>query len=87
MKQERFFSTLGELETPFFYLPVDGKEPLECWKVDADNIIPITDEEYFADDVVNRFVEFVKAAYGEETLKVYQKCPIYWLFDSGKQNG
>lgn len=114
--------TFGELGTPFYYLPVDGKEPLECWKVDADNIIPITDEEYFTDDVVNRFVEFVKAVYGEDTLeenldfiaqalgnkgdssrevirnyflkdfytdhlKVYQKRPIYWLFDSGKQNG
>ena len=42
----------GEFETSFYYLPVDGKEPLECWKVDADNIIPITDEEYFADDIV-----------------------------------
>lgn len=114
--------TFGELGTPFYYYPVDGKEPLECWKVDADNIIPITDEEYFTDDVVNRFVEFVKTVYGEETLeenldfiaqalgnkgnssrevlrnyflkdfytdhlKVYQKRPIYWLFDSGKLNG
>lgn len=111
-----------ESKTPFYYLPIDGKEPLECWKVDADNIIPITDEEYFTDDIVNRFVEFVKTVYGAETLeenldfiaqalgnkgdssrevirnyflkdfyvdhlKVYQKRPIYWLFDSGKQNG
>lgn len=114
--------TLGELGTPFYYLPVDGKEPLECWKVDADNIIPITDEEYFSDDVVNRFVDFVKFVYGGETLeenldfiakalgnkgnsarevirnyflkdfytdhlKVYQKRPVYWLFNSGKLNG
>lgn len=114
--------TFGELGTPFYYFPVDGKEPLECWKVDADNVIPITDEEYFADDIVTRFAEFVKAVYGEETLeenlefiasvlgnksfssreairnyflkdffkdhcKIYQKRPIYWLFDSGKQNG
>ncbi len=112
----------GELGTPFYYLPVEGKEPPACWKVDADNVIPITDEEYFADDIVNRFAEFVKAVYGEETLeenlefiagvlgnksfssreairnyflkdffkdhcKIYQKRPIYWLFDSGKQNG
>ena len=111
-----------ESKTPFYYLPVEGKEPLECWKVDADNIIPITSEEYFTDDIVNRFVEFVKIVYGAETLeenldfiaqalgnkgdtsrevirnyflkdfyadhlKVYQKRPIYWLFDSGKQNG
>ena len=114
--------TFGELGTPFYYLPVEGKNPLDCWKVDADNIIPITDEEYFADDIVNRFAEFVKAVYGEETLeenlefiantlgnkgdsprdiirnyflkdfykdhiKVFQKRPIYWLFDSGRQNG
>ena len=89
---------------------------------DADNCIPITDEEYFSDDIVTRFVEFVKTVYGADTLeenldfianalgnkgdtsrevirnyflkdfyadhlKVYQKRPIYWLFDSGKQNG
>lgn len=114
--------TLGEQGTPFYYFPVEGKKPLGCWKVDADNIIPITDEEYFLDDIVSRFVEFVKIVYGKETLeenlefiaqvlgnkgnspkevirnyfikdffadhlKVYQKRPIYWLFDSGKQNG
>ena len=36
---------------------------------DADNIIPITDDEYFEDDIVGRFVAFVRAAYGEETLE------------------
>ncbi len=89
---------------------------------DADNCLPITDEEYFRDDIVGRFVEFVKVVYGEDTLeenltfianalgnkgntsrevirnyflndfmadhiKMYQKRPIYWMFDSGKQNG
>ena len=89
---------------------------------DEDNCIPITDEEYFSDDIVGRFVEFVKTVYGADTLeenldfiakalgnkgdtarevirnyflkefytdhlKVYQKRPIYWMFDSGKQNG
>ena len=89
---------------------------------DEDNCIPITDEEYFSDDIVGRFVEFVKIVYGSDTveenldfiakalgnkgdtsrevirnyflkdfytdhLKIYQKRPIYWLFDSGKQNG
>lgn len=89
---------------------------------DEDNCIPITDEEYFSDDIVGRFVDFVKTVYGADTLeenldfiakalgnkgdtsreiirnyflkdfysdhlKVYQKRPIYWLFDSGKQNG
>ena len=89
---------------------------------DVDNVLPITDEEYFTDDIVGRFVEFVKVTFGAETLeenldyiakalgnkgntsreiirnyfikdfykdhvKIYQKKPIYWLFDSGKENG
>lgn len=36
---------------------------------DADDIIPICDEEYFEDDIVTRFVEFVRVAYGSDTLK------------------
>lgn len=35
---------------------------------DADNIIPICDDEYFEDDIVGRFIEFVKAVYGEDSL-------------------
>lgn len=89
---------------------------------DADNVIPVTDEAYFKDDIVTRFVEFVRQVYGESTLdrnlefiaealgnkgetpkdvirayflndfykdhcKIYQKRPIYWMFDSGKENG
>ena len=88
---------------------------------DKDNIIPICDDEYFDDDIVGRFVEFVRKVYGDDTLeenlkfvadalggkgqpkdvirnyflsdfysdhcKIYQKRPIYWLFDSGKKNG
>lgn len=88
---------------------------------DKDNIIPICDDEYFEDDIVGLFVEFVKTGYGADTLdenlkfiadalggkgqpkdvirnyflndfykdhcKIYQKRPIYWLFDSGKKNG
>ena len=91
------------------------------YPADKDNIIPICDDEYFEDDIVGRFVEFVKTVYGEEPLdenlkfiadalggkgqpkdvirnyflndfykdhcKIYQKRPIYWLFDSGKKNG
>jgi type II restriction/modification system DNA methylase subunit YeeA len=34
---------------------------------DKDNIIPITDEEYFKDDIVGLFTAFVKKVYGEET--------------------
>ncbi len=36
--------------------------------VDKDNIIPILSEEYFEDDIVKRFVDFVKVTFGEETL-------------------
>ena len=88
---------------------------------DKDNIIPICDDEYFEDDIVGLFVEFVKTVYGADVLdenlkfiadalggkgqpkevirnyflndfykdhcKIYQKRPIYWLFDSGKKNG
>lgn len=36
---------------------------------DADDIIPICDEEYFEDDIVTRFVEFVRAVYGSDTLE------------------
>lgn len=36
---------------------------------DKDNIIPICDDEYFEDDIVGRFVEFVKCVYGSSTLE------------------
>ena len=36
---------------------------------DKDNIIPICDDEYFNDDITGRFIEFIKAAYGEDTLE------------------
>lgn len=35
---------------------------------DADNIIPISDDEYSGEDAVARLVEFVRVVYGEETL-------------------
>lgn len=35
---------------------------------DKDNIIPICDDEYFEDDIVGRFIEFVKTVYGADTL-------------------
>lgn len=89
---------------------------------DKDNCIPITDEEYFEDDIIGRFCEFIGIVFGKDSLeenlkyianalgnrgntsrdvirkyflndfikdhiKIYQKRPIYWLFDSGKQNG
>jgi type II restriction/modification system DNA methylase subunit YeeA len=88
---------------------------------DRDNILPICDDEYFEDDIVGKFINFVEVVYGKETLeenlkfiasalggkgtarevirsyflndfyadhlKIYQKRPIYWMFDSGKKNG
>lgn len=94
----------------------------ETFIPDADNCIPITDEEYFEDDIVGLLCSWLKKVYGGDTLeenldfiakalgnkgntsreiirnyflndfikdhiKIYQKRPIYWLFDSGKQNG
>ena len=91
------------------------------YHADRDGILPITDDEYFDDDIVGMFINWVRTVYGTETLeanlkfiadaldgrgnprdvirqyflndfykdhlKVYQKRPIYWLFDSGKKNG
>lgn len=88
---------------------------------DADNILPICDDEYFDDDLMGKIVNFVEVVYGKETLeenlrfiadalggkgvarevirnyllngfyadhlKIYQKRPIYWQFNSGKKNG
>lgn len=36
---------------------------------DKDNIIPISDDEYFEDDIVGKFVEFIKLAFGAESLQ------------------
>ena len=92
------------------------------FKPEEDNVIPITDEDYFEDDIIGRLIAWLKVVYGAETLeenlrfiadalgtsgdtarqkirnyflkdffkdhcKIYQKRPIYWLYDSGKQNG
>lgn len=112
---------LNSLTGEYYYKTEDGIKKCS-FSPDGDNCIPITDEEYFSDDIVGRFVEFVKTVYGADTLeenldfianalgnkgatsrevirnyflkdfykdhlKTYQKRPIYWLFDSGKQNG
>ena len=95
--------------------------PSPTFMPDHDNILPITDAAYFNDDIVGCFVDFIKTAYGEDTLEqnlqfiadalggkgtareiirnyfakefykdhytTYKKCPIYWLFDSGKKGG
>lgn len=39
------------------------------YEPDVDDIMPICDEEYFEDDIVSRFVEFVRCVYGEDTLE------------------
>lgn len=36
---------------------------------DEDNILPITDDDYFEDDIVDRFVKFVEIVYGTDTLE------------------
>lgn len=36
---------------------------------DKDNIIPVCDDEYFDDDIMGQFVEFIKTVYGAETLE------------------
>lgn len=36
---------------------------------DKDDIIPICDEEYFEDDIVSRFINFVSVVYGSDTLE------------------
>lgn len=38
------------------------------FEVDSDNIIPITDETYFDDDIVQRFKKFIEVAFGKDTL-------------------
>ncbi len=40
----------------------------KTFKVDNDNIIPITDEAYFSDDIVERFKTFIKTVYGDNTF-------------------
>ena len=36
---------------------------------DSDNVLSITDDEYFDDDIVRYFIDFVRTVYGEETLE------------------
>lgn len=46
----------------------DGWKNLS-YPVDADNVIPICDDEYFDDDMVGRFVKFIETVYGSDTLE------------------
>lgn len=36
---------------------------------DSDDIIPICDEEYFEDDIVSRFIEFIRCVYDDDSLE------------------
>ncbi|MCP1663283.1 type II restriction/modification system DNA methylase subunit YeeA [Methanocalculus sp. AMF5] len=45
-----------------------AKVPDPSFIPDDDNIIPILDDEYFSDDIVSRFKEFLKVVFGRETL-------------------
>lgn len=113
--------TISEAELKRAFLN-EGVVLEEMFVPDKDGIIPITDEDYLEDDVITRLCDWLKAAYGGDTLeanldfiakalggkgsssreiirgyflkdfykdhcRTYQKRPIYWLFDSGKQNG
>ncbi len=42
--------------------------PNPSFMPDDDNIIPILDDEYFTDDIVSRFKDFLKVTFGKETL-------------------
>lgn len=47
---------------------------------DKDNIIPICDDEYFEDDIVGLFVEFVKTVYGADVLDENLKFMLmHWV--------
>lgn len=39
------------------------------FRPDSDNVLPITDDECFDDDIVRYFIDFVRTVYGEETLE------------------
>jgi len=59
-------------------------EKYKTFQVDKDNIIPILSGAYFEDDIVSRFIEFVKVTFGEETLEEN----LEYIADSlGKKDG
>ena len=39
------------------------------FRADKDSIIPICDDEYFADDIVGRFIRFIEVVYGKDSLQ------------------
>lgn len=113
LDQEGVIYTDGEFDSSQYtkFVPVE------------DNLLLITDEDYFENDILHRLVEFMRKIFGEDALeenlkyisealnpksketsrqtirnyfvkdfykdhcKMYKKRPIYWMIDSGKQNG
>jgi len=56
-------------ETIQDYFQKIGKSPQECtFLPDTDNIIPILDNEWFEDDIVGRFHQFLKVTFGEKNF-------------------
>ena len=45
-----------------------AKVPAPSFMPDDDNIIPVLEDEYFKDDIVSRFKEFLKITFGAESL-------------------
>lgn len=54
---EEYLSKVGKAESEVSFLP------------DDDAIIPVLDDEWFEDDIVGRFYEFLKVIYGERDFK------------------
>lgn len=52
-----------------YQINVDGQWQDCTYSPEADNIIPICDDEYFEDDIVGRFVTFIETVYGKNTLE------------------
>ena len=46
----------------------DGSK-YQTFQPDKDNIIPICDDDYFDDDITGRFIKWVEAVYGADTLE------------------
>ena len=53
----------------YTYIKVNGQWVESTIPVDADNILPICDDDYFEDDLTGKFVDFVRVVYGEDTLE------------------
>ena len=117
------FTTKFKVESDEVMININDDWKSSSIDVTMDNILIIADDDYFEDDITNRFIDFIKVTFGLETLeenidyiaetlkkktnetsrqtirrffvkdfykdhlKTYKKRPIYWQFDSGKQDG